>query len=244
MQNSGAGSLRHSLASTGRIKRGTRWAGAIEWDLLHPNLLGGKRKRELAEAFGVDFDALTSKQRVLVTHAHIVVDSRGHQSNSEVMSALARQWLGPYRVVSRTLHADKTVRENLERLASYCTKFRMRYSQSWLGTRTEYGPNFEPEWRDVIVRLFSSVGLVAMTVSNVISRSGRTVSKCTRFPPEAIVPQRFPNGLEVSQLMMGTEPHDTMTNDSMQKVHHTIIEECVQTNDAPASQSVQTHLRL
>lgn len=214
--------LHHCLASTGKIKRGTRWIGTIEWDLLHPNLLGGRRKRELAEALGVDFDALTLKQRVLVTHAHIVVDTRGHRS-SAVMSALARHWPGPYRVVSRALHADKTVRENLERLASYCTKFRMRYSQSWLGTRTEYGANFEPEWRDALMRLISSVGFDAMTVSNVVSRAGHTVPKCTRVPPEATVPQRFPSGLGVSQLMMVGEAHDTTTTDTMQNVHHTII---------------------
>ena len=229
--------FRHCLASTGRIKRGTRWTGAIEWDLLHPNYLGGRRKRELAEALKVNFDTLTSKQRVLVTHAHIVIDTRGHQSSSAVTSALAQQWPGPYRVVSKTLHADKTVRENLERLASYCTKFRMRYSQAWLGTRTEYRPNFEPEWRDALERLISSVGLEAMTVSNVVSRAGATVPKCTRLSPEATVPQRFSSGLEVSQLMIDREIHNTITDDSVQKVHHTIIEEYMPINNTAASQS-------
>lgn len=159
---------RNIMMGSGRIRRdtGSRWAGSIEFDLLHPRMLGGAHKRELMKALGVDLDALSLDHRILVVHSHIVVDLRGHDLG-DLDRALRTQWQGPRRVHIESIRATGTVAENLSRIAGYVTKMRMQYSEAWEGGRTRYLCAFEPAWRRYISDLYRNVGLENLVVSNV-----------------------------------------------------------------------------
>lgn len=167
MSRAFAGRLRACLRATGKIKRATRWAGAVEYDLLHPKLLGGARKRKLAEGMNADFSMLRATSRVLVTHAHFVIDTRGHASPEVVGDAFRAEWPGAYRVLAKPLHTDKTVSVNLDILGGYMSKLKMRYSQACLGDRTEYGPDYEPVWQRFVTSLQDAVGFSDMRISSV-----------------------------------------------------------------------------
>ena len=183
---------RSSMMASGVITRGTRWAGSIELDLLHPTLLGGAHKKALREALGVDTDSMRSDQRVLVLHAHIVVDHRGHSNQDCMMTDLRAEFPGPRRILAKPLYENGTVPQNLSNIADYSTKFRMSYSEAWEGGRTKFHVPFEPEWREFVMSLYERIGVARMIVTNVKSRATKR-PECRAETPKSIADQ----GLEV-----------------------------------------------
>lgn len=163
---------RNCAMRSGTIKRGTRWSGVVEIDLVHPDLLGGAAKRDLIGALaGVDPTTLTANQRVIVVHLHAVVDCKGHQSPDAFIKDIRATWAGPRRVHAVSIWTTGTVAEELDRLASYSTKLRLQYSQSWEGKNTRYYMAFEPAWKDWMVRLLNNLRLHNTILSSVSSRS-------------------------------------------------------------------------
>jgi hypothetical protein len=197
----------------GRIKGrpATRWAGVIEFDLLHPEHLGGKHKRDLREALGVDAAMMRLDQRVLVLHAHLVVDDRGHSSHETMMRDVRASWPGPWRVVAIPLYKTGSVSENLSNLAGYSTKFQMRYSEAWEGKRTSYHGNFKPEWREYVTGLYEAIGVQQMLITNVKSRAGQS-SKCKVVNEKTVAPQGVDADPRPMQLnITSTDPEENET---------------------------------
>lgn len=189
---------RNCAMRSGTIKRGTRWSGVVEIDLVHPNLLGGAAKRDLIGALaGVDPAALTADQRVIVVHLHAVVDCKGHQSPDAFVKDIRATWAGPRRVHAASIHSDGTVADQLDRLASYSTKLRLQYSQSWEGKPTRYFVAFEPAWKDWMVHLLNNLGLQNMILSSVSSRS----VQCPSHTDEAHTTERVEADEDGTQLI-------------------------------------------
>gem|GEM_PF-2875151 len=157
-------------------RRRTRWAGAIEVDLLHPRLLGGERKRAFLEAQGIEPDMITSDQRVVVLHAHVVVDCRGHASPDALVADLRASWPGPYRVVAKPILDEATVGDQVDRLLNYASKRRLRYSEAWAGARTRYTVVIEQPWKKFLTAIYESLG-EALVISNIHSRSRSTTKR-------------------------------------------------------------------
>ncbi|WP_201864474.1 hypothetical protein [Microvirga soli] len=163
------------LQDTGSIARdtGTRWAGSVEIDLLHPHHYCGGAKRRLLADLGVDIDMLTMDHRVLIVHAHLVVDCRGH-TRRKLARSIRAQWPGLRRVVLAAISEHGTVAANLSRLADYTTKFRLQYSDAWDGKRTRYGAQYESAWRRYMADLYNNVGWCNFIFSHVRVQSAST----------------------------------------------------------------------
>jgi hypothetical protein len=193
---------------SGYIKRGTRWAGVVEIDLVHPRLLGGAAKRDLiGELGGVDPATLTADQRLIITHLHVVVDCQGHASPAILEKDIRAQWPGPRRVHSAKIKPDGTVADNLERLASYSTKLKFQYSQSWEGKNTKFFMSHEPEWKVWMQRLFDDVGLTTMVFTSVTSRA----AECPFFNAKTVAAQGVTEDSHPLQLIVPHEQEDTTT---------------------------------
>lgn len=193
---------RSCAMQSGRIKRGTRWAGVVEVDLAHPNLLGGAAKRDLIHQLGgVDPGTLdVQRDRVIVVHLHAVVDFKGHDTPDEFAADARRHWPGPRRV--HVAHIwEGSVAEQLDRLASYSCKRRDRYSMAWEGKRTQFFLPHEHPWRAWMIRLHDRVGLANMVVANVKSRA-------SRCPLEDPVPRGNSGSGERPQLISGEHGQD------------------------------------
>jgi len=211
--------LRACAMTSGFIKRGTRWAGVVEIDLLHPRLLGGAVKRDLIGLLaGVDPDTLAPDQRVIVVHLHAVVDAKGHVSPEKFVRDARKFWPGARRVHSASIWTEGTVAENLERLASYSTKLRFQYSQSWDGTKTKFFMPYEPAWKAWMHRLHDNLGLSNLVISSVSSRA----VWCTHDDAESLAAQGLHENDEGSQLNtdpdIQDEPQQPIIKTLMQRI--------------------------
>ncbi len=159
---------RKSFATSGYVKRGTRYHGNVEIDLLRPDLLGGENKRRLLTELGIDIGHLKEDERILLVHYHAVVDAKGHQEGYR--KAVAAAFPGHRRVLIRSIYETRTVAENLADLAGYMTKMRFRYSQAYEGTKTKFCDDYEPDWHQWF-REFISDLLPNLTISSLVSRA-------------------------------------------------------------------------
>jgi hypothetical protein len=197
--------LRACAMQSGFLKRGTRWAGVVEIDLVHPRLLGGAAKRDLIGVLaGIDPNTLTADQRLIVVHLHAVVDSKGHTRPAKFADDMRKCWPGPRRVHSASIWTEGTVAENLTRLASYSTKLWNHYCEAWEGRPTRRLMAREPEWTAWMRRLHDAIGLPNMVVSSVSSRA----AQCPRDHVETLVPQGFDENPGGSQLMAPANDQD------------------------------------
>lgn len=198
--------LRACAMQSGFLKRGTRWAGVVEIDLVHPRLLGGAAKRELIGVLaGIDPDTLTADQRLIIVHLHAVVDSKGHAKPDKFADDMRKWWPGPRRVHSASIWTEGTVAENLTRLASYSTKLWNHYSEAWEGRTTRRLMAREPEWTAWMRRLHDAIGLSNMVVSSVSSRA----VWCTRNGERTLVEQGFQADDDGPQLNVPADDEDT-----------------------------------
>lgn len=159
---------------TYRSPRGwTRWTGVIEMDLINPTIARklSPTKADLLAELGVDVTALAPDQRIIVLHEHAVIDHRGHPSADALLRDIRTAWPGARRVHSKRLHTEGTIAENLGRLASYGTKFVMRYSVSWNGRKTSYLSDYEREWRDYMCRLYQQIGVARLLNANITTQA-------------------------------------------------------------------------
>ncbi|NIX75316.1 hypothetical protein [Microvirga terricola] len=189
--------LRACAMMSGYLKRGTRWAGVVEIDLVHPKLLGSETKRDLIGTLaGVDPNSLAPDQRLIVVHLHAVVDCKGHAKPDLLVRDMRKCWPGPRRVHSASIWEDGTVAENLTRLASYSTKLWSYYSEAWEGRPTRRLMDREPEWDAWMDRLIDNVGLSNMIVASVSSRA----LWCPRDDEESLVASGFDEDADETQL--------------------------------------------
>ena len=134
--------LRHKMIS--RCKRklsGVRVRGVFELDLLHRRQISpGGHKESFFLSRGVDPTILPVDARLCLPHIHAVVDLSKHPGNV-FRSQMAMEFTGPWRVVLRPLHEDKTVTQNLSALASYSTKLKAAYSDWHPDRPTKFGPS-------------------------------------------------------------------------------------------------------
>lgn len=213
--------LRACAMQSGFLKRGTRWAGVVEIDLVHPRLLGGAAKRDLIGILaGIDPDTLTADQRLIVVHLHAVVDSKGHTKPDKFADDMRKCWPGPRRVHSASIWTEGTVAENLTRLASYSTKLWNHYSEAWEGRATRRLMAREPEWTAWMHRLHDAIGLPNMVVSSVSSRA----AQCPRSDDESLIPQGFDENPEGPQLKVPDSNEDTPQHPLIKTLMRTIME--------------------
>jgi hypothetical protein len=198
--------LRACAMRSGFLKRGTRWAGVVEIDLVCPRMLGGGAKRDLIGVLaGIDPDTLTPDQRLIIVHLHAVVDAKGHATPDKFVADMRKCWPGPRRVHSASIWTEGTVAENLERLASYSTKLWNHYSEAWEGRPTRRLMAREPEWTAWMRRLHDAIGLSNMVVSSVSSRA----VWCTRDDEETLMSQGFQADDRGPQLNVPGDNEDT-----------------------------------
>jgi hypothetical protein len=218
-----------ALMRSGRIGRNrTRYTGVIEFDLLIPRLLGGRKKRELMTELGVDVDALDNRtDRVVIVHLHCVLDHRGHRSRAAMMRDLRHQWPGNWRVHGAKLHEDKPVVVNLTNLASYSTKLKTTYSEAWQGRPTRFHQDYEATWRRWMEALIDDVGLHNLIVSSVKSQKPECTPQCA----EVVVPQGFLGDRDAMQLGYGRQGQEEQEQPSSRVIYSDNDQEDHQDND-------------
>lgn len=182
---------REAVMASGRIAasvrggRRTRWVGSIEVDLLAPDAPVSTQKdallRDLLGDQEADLEALAPGLRVVVVHAHVVLDCRGHEFPQALAQDLRITWPGARRVHVESIRSTGTVPENLTRIADYITKHVHRYSTAWMGGKTMFLRNYEPEWREYIHEIYDSVDYPKLIFSNIQSQA-RSEPECTVEP--------------------------------------------------------------
>ena len=141
---------------------GMRLRGAHEIDVIARSAIRcAPHKRALVSKLGIDVDAIEADQRVLIVHLHCVID-RGQHSAENVSDQFRAEFPGSYRVMAKPLSDDRSVSENLTRLAKYCTKFKVAYSDSWCDRNTRYAGRYEKEWVETIVSTIKNIGVDRM----------------------------------------------------------------------------------
>lgn len=217
---------RKALTRRGVLGRGgTRWAGVIEIDLLHPQLMGGeaRKQRLLHEVFEVAAGSISRRQRVAVIHFHAVVDGRGHD-RSAWADDLRREWPGPWRVKVKPMFSEASVSENLERLGRYSTKVRLSYSEAWEGRLTRFHLKMEQHWQERVMALYEAMGVDSMVSSNVKSRAKKAQSKCIAKKKKAPKnKQHFTFGGPVQ--LMASDEHRTEESDKSRSHNDYTIDE-------------------
>lgn len=146
---------------------GLRIRGVHEIDVLSLSRHMGPHKVALLRDLGVDVPALHAtldnddrqhEQRILIPHMHCVIDLAEHSSR-KVADELHAEFPGAWRILGKSLHAHRTIPQNLERLASYSTKFKVAYSDCLGDRATKFGTLYEVEWRESIVITLQAIGL-------------------------------------------------------------------------------------
>jgi hypothetical protein len=209
----------------GFLKRGTRWAGVIEIDLAHPSFLKAQ-KRKLLRCFGVD--DIAPDERVIIVHLHAVIDFRGHASPDVLLRDLRKTFPGHNRIDARRMHTDKTMTQNLERIADYCTKHMRAYSV-WgeeEDGRTRFYNENEPEWRTWMDRLYASISLENTLFSSVSSRA-ESLPECPRLPVKTLTPQGFSEA-SITEELIQIKPSNSLSPAALKYIagdsHNTIHE--------------------
>lgn len=156
--------LRRKVIS--RCKRkliGARLRGVFELDLLHKwQISPGGHKESFFISRGVDPAAVRPDERICLPHLHCAVDLAKH-SGSVFRSQMATEFIGPWRVVLRPLHCDKTVACNLTSLASYSCKLKAAYADWHPDRSTKFGPAYEPRTRELLESFLKEVGLTNLS---------------------------------------------------------------------------------
>ena len=156
--------LRRKMIS--RCKRklsGVRLRGVFELDLLHKwQISPGGHKESFFFSRGVDPTTLPTDARICLPHIHAVVDLCKHPGDV-FRSQMAMEFIGPWRVVLRPLHEDKTVAQNLSALAGYSTKLKVAYSDWHPDRSTKFGPAYEPKTRELLHSYVKEVGLTNLS---------------------------------------------------------------------------------
>jgi len=118
-----------------------RSAGVLELDLVCGNFLPQSHKAMLISDLGIN----CFPRRILIPHLHFVCDMGEKFRHDELQWSLSNRYHGRRRVMVKPLYKNPTVESNLRNLASYCTKLRFEYSESWSDQPTEYsGRKWEP----------------------------------------------------------------------------------------------------
>ena len=76
-----------------------------------------------------------------------------------VNQQLRAEFHGVRRVMGKPLSAERSVCENLRRLAAYSTKLKVAYCDAWGGRITKFGANYESEWIASIELTIRNLGL-------------------------------------------------------------------------------------
>lgn len=138
---------------------GIRARGIHEIDVLTSN--GCKlapHKSETVEALGVRIEDVSDDERIMLIHLHCVID-RGPHSEEMVTHQLRAEFQGVRRVMGKPLSDERSVSENLRRLAGYSTKLKAAYCDSWGGRVTKFGTAYEPQWKTSIELTIRHLGL-------------------------------------------------------------------------------------
>lgn len=107
---------------------------------------------------GVDVGTVATEKRILIPHLHCVVDRSGHGS-ARLADQMRAEFPGPWRTLVKPLFTDRSLRDNLESLARYCTKMKVAYSDAWTGRTTKYVDTYEADWVDTVRLTLGTVGL-------------------------------------------------------------------------------------
>ncbi len=202
---------------SGRLTRGTRWAGVIEIDLAHPAFLK-VQKRKLLQCFGIE--DIAADDRVIIVHLHAVVDFRGHASPDVFVRDLRKAFPGPNRIDARRMHEDKTMAQNLDRIAGYCTKHMRAYSV-WgeeENGRTRFYSENEPEWSTWMDRLYTNISIDNTLFSSVSSRSA-SEPECKAESLKTLILQGVSRDEETEELI-----HIRYTRDTLKATRKDITE--------------------
>lgn len=157
-----------------RRLKGLRIRGVheIEYLTMSPNM--GPHKIALLKHLGVDVltrgDVSAGHDgagihhplpRILLPHLHCVIDLREY-SRVEVAAQFKAEFPGAWRTLGKSLYSDRTNQDNLTSLASYSTKFKVAYSDSYGDRPTKFGHLYENVWQETMITTLQSVGVENM----------------------------------------------------------------------------------
>lgn len=158
---------RKMISRCKRTSGGIRVRGVFEFDLLHRRQIAdGGHKEAFFQSCGIVPSVIPPNTRICLPHLHAVVDLGRHQA-AVVRRHFAAEFIGPWRVVMRPLHDDKTVLANLSALANYSTKLKAAYSNWHPDRSTKFGPAYEPQCLRLLEAFVHEVGL-----NNMLFRHG------------------------------------------------------------------------
>lgn len=136
-----------------------RIRGVHEVDVVAPTTgLLGAYKTQTISGLGIDLGAVRGDERVLLVHLHCLID-HGPYTAAVVIDELRAEYPGSRRIMGKPLDQARSPAENVERLASYSSKLKVAYCQTWDGRGTKFGEIYEDVWLDTIIQTISGVGL-------------------------------------------------------------------------------------
>jgi len=154
--------------------KGLRIRGVHEIEYLTMSPHMGPHKLALLKHLGVDVlkrgdasdeydgDGIHHRsQRILLPHLHCVIDMREY-SRAEVAAHFHAEFPGVWRTLGKSLYSDRTNQDNLTSLASYSTKFKVAYSDSYGDRPTKFGHLYENVWQETMMATLQSVGVEKM----------------------------------------------------------------------------------
>ena len=192
------GMERKLIARCRRSLPGMKIRGVHEVDVLAPSACRtGRHQADLLRSLGVDVATVASEHRILIPHLHCIVDRADH-TPERLADEMKAEFPGPWRTLAKPLHADSSLRSNLESLSSYSTKMKVAYSDAWAGRTTKYADVYEPAWVDTVRSILISIGLENLYFSH----------GCTGLPsddPSLTAASENPANLRLTACSTGSE---------------------------------------
>lgn len=196
---------RKLIARCRRSLPGMKIRGVHEVDVLAPNACRiGKHKGDLLRSLGVDVGTVTTEKRILIPHLHCVVDRSGHDSG-RLADQMRAEFPGPWRTLVKPLFTDRSLRDNLESLAGYCTKMKVAYCDAWTGRTTKYADLYEANWVETVRLTLGTVGLENLYFSHGCAGLPIDEASLTAAPEnsEILRPSALSTGSEVGAIDHG-----------------------------------------
>lgn len=144
----------------------------IEYLTISPHM--GAHKIALLKALGVDVltqrnvsdqqegnEICHTSPRILLPHLHCVIDLQTY-SRAEVAEHFRSEFPGVWRTLGKSLYSHRTNEDNLTSLASYSTKFKVAYSDSYGDRATKFGHLYENVWQETMIATLRSIGVESM----------------------------------------------------------------------------------
>jgi len=134
------------------------WRGTFE---LEPMCMINARYRDkkgtIRAISGVDIDALSNDERIIVLHIHMLVYGESILVATEL---LKQKYYYVNQVDCRSVpRTGQTLEQAIDNITDYCFKFKFEYAYTDANNNTKFINKVEPEMDNVLTRIYNSINI-------------------------------------------------------------------------------------